>query len=105
MLQRTLLDHFYIISVFHSYSGLLVSYTGSSVTTPNIILLSILELVLGLDVYQFFLLNFAVISFRTSTRHNSPFKHRFIKKWVYGVMITIIWLVPSVMYTVLFEVI
>ena len=25
-----------------------------------------------------------------------PFKHRFIKKWVYGVIITIVWLVPSV---------
>ena len=65
----------------------------------DITLLSILELVLGLQVYQVFLLNLAVISLERVHATFRPFEHRFIKKWVYGVMIIIIWLLLSVMNT------
>ena len=71
---------------------------------PNITWLYILELVLGQDVYQVSLLNLAVISLERVHATIRPFKHRFIKKWVYGVMITIIWLVPSVTNSVIIEV-
>ena len=46
---------------------------------------SILELVLGQDVYQVSLLNLAVISLERVHATIRPFKHRFIKKWVNGV--------------------
>ena len=65
----------------------------------DITLLSILELVLGLQVYQVFPLNLAVISLERVHATFRPFEHRFIKKWVYGVMIIIIWLLLSVMNT------
>ena len=64
----------------------------------DITLLFILELVLGLQVYQVSLLNLAVISLERVHATFRPFKHRFIKKWVYGVIITIVWLVPSVIH-------
>ena len=62
----------------------------------DITLLFILKLVLGLQVYQVSLLNLAVISLERVHATFRPFKHRFIKKWVYGVIITIVWLVPTV---------
>ena len=57
----------------------------------------ILENVLGLQVYQVSLLNLAFISLERVHATFRPFKHRFIKKWVYGVIITVTWLVPAVM--------
>ena len=68
---------------------------------PDITWLLILENVLGLQVYQVSLLNLAVISLERVHATFRPFKHRFIKKWVYGVIITIIWLVPTVMNSIL----
>ena len=68
---------------------------------PYITWLHILENVLGLQVYQVSLLNLAVISLERVHATFRPFKHRFIKKWVYGVIITIIWLVPTVMNSIL----
>ena len=65
----------------------------------DITLLFILKLVLGLQVYQVSLLNLAVISLERVHATFRPFEHRFIKKWVYGVMIIIIWLLLSVMST------
>ena len=68
---------------------------------PGIPWLFILENILGLQVYQVSLLNLAVISLERVHATFRPFKHRFIKKWVYGVIITIIWLVPTVMNSIL----
>ena len=65
----------------------------------DITLLFILKLVLGLQVYQVSLLNLAVISLERVHATFRPFGHHFIKKWVYGVMIIIIWLLLSVMST------
>ena len=64
---------------------------------PDITWLLILEYVLGLRVDQFSLLNLAFISLERVHATFRPFKHRFIKKWVYGVIITVIWLVPAIM--------
>ena len=64
---------------------------------PDITWLLILEYVLGLRVDQFSLLNLALISLERVHATFRPFKHRFIKKWVYGVIIIVIWLVPAVM--------
>ena len=63
--------------------------------------LRMLETVLGFQVYQVSFLNLAVISLERVHATFRPFKHRFIKKWVYGVIITIIWLVPTVMNSIL----
>ena len=87
------------------YGPLMIERSGSfncdlwDYHRPNITLLFLLELVLGSQVYQVSLLNLAVISLERVHATFRPFKHRFIKKWVYGVIITIIWLVPSVMKT------
>ena len=43
------------------------------------------------------LLNLAFISLERTHATFSPFKHRFVKKWVYGVVIVVTWLVPVVM--------
>ena len=59
-----------------------------------------LETVLGVQVYQVSFLNLAVISLERVHTAFRPFKHRFIKKWVYGVIITVIWLVPTVMNSI-----
>ena len=67
----------------------------------DITLLFILKLVQGLQVYQVSLLNLAVISLERVHATFRPFEHRFIKKWVYGVMIIIIWLLLSVMSTLI----
>ena len=62
--------------------------------------LLMLETVLGVQVYQVSFLNLAVISLERVHATFRPFKHRFIKKWVYGVIITVIWLVPTVMNSI-----
>ena len=62
--------------------------------------LRMLETVLGVQVYQVSFLNLAVISLERVHATFRPFKHRFIKKWVYGVIIAVIWLVPTVMNSI-----
>ena len=59
-----------------------------------------LETVLGFQVYQVSFLNLAIISLERVHATFRPFKHRFVKKWVYGVVITVIWLVPTVMNSI-----
>ena len=87
------------------YGPLMIEWSGSfncdlwEYNRNDITLLFILELVLGLQVYQVSLLNLAVISLERVHATFRPFEHRFIKKWVYGVMIIIIWLLLSVMST------
>ena len=84
------------------YGPLMIEWSGSfncdlwDYHRPDVTLLLLLELVLGLQVYQVSLLNLAVISLERVHATFRPFKHRFIKKWVYGVIITIVWLVPTV---------
>ena len=43
------------------------------------------------------LLNLTFISLERTHATFCPFKHRFVKKWVYGVVIVVTWLVPVVM--------
>ena len=62
--------------------------------------LRMLETVLGFQVYQVSFLNLAIISLERVHATFRPFKHRFVKKWVYGVVITVIWLVPTVMNSI-----
>ena len=87
------------------YGPLMIERSGSfncdlwDYHRPNITLLFLLELVLGSQVYQVSLLNLAVISLERVHATFRPFEHRFIKKWVYGVMIIITWLLLSVMST------
>ena len=47
------------------------------------------------------LLNLAFISLERTHATFSPFKHRFVKKWVYGVVIVVTWLVPVVMISMM----
>ena len=43
------------------------------------------------------LTNIAVISLERTHETFRPFKHRVIKKWVYGVIIATVWVLPAVM--------
>ena len=47
------------------------------------------------------LLNLAFISLERTHATFCPFKHRFVKKWVYGVVIVVTWLVPVVMISMM----
>ena len=47
------------------------------------------------------LLNLAFISLERTHATFCPLKHRFVKKWVYGVVIVVTWLVPVVMISVI----
>ena len=47
------------------------------------------------------LLNLAFISLERTHATFCPLKHRFVKKWVYGVVIVVTWLVPVVMISML----
>ncbi|XP_022796652.1 rhodopsin-like [Stylophora pistillata] len=51
---------------------------------------------IGKNFPQISLFNLAFISLERAHATFRPFKHRFVKKWVYGVMITVVWLVPVV---------
>ena len=86
------------------YGPLMIEGSGSicdlwNYHRPNITWLLMVENVLGLQVYQVSLLNLPVISLERVHATFRPFKHRFIRKWVYGVIITVMWLVPVVMNT------
>ena len=48
------------------------------------------------------LLNLAFISLERTHATFCPLKHRFVKKWVYGVVIVVTWLVPVFMISVVF---
>ena len=47
------------------------------------------------------LLNLAFISLERTHATFCPLKHRFVKKWVYGVVIVVTWLVPVVMISMM----
>ena len=60
----------------------------------NRILFTVVELY---HIDKVSLLNLAFISLERTHATFSPFKHRFVKKWVYGVVIVVTWLVPVIM--------
>ena len=65
---------------------------------PNRIML-FLEALYHIDKVS--LLNLAFISLERTHATFCPFKHRFVKKWVYGVVIVVTWLVPVVMISMM----
>ena len=69
---------------------------------PDSIWLFVLERATGYNIDKVFLLNLAFISLERTHATFCPFKHRFVKKWIYGVVIAFTWLVPVVlMYLVI----
>ena len=65
--------------------------------SPDRIWLFVLERATGYNIDKVSLLNLAFISLERTHATFCPFKHRFVKKWVYGVVIVVTWLVPVVM--------
>ena len=65
---------------------------------PNRIML-FLEALYHIDKVS--LLNLAFISLERTHATFCPFKHRFVKKWVYGVVIVVTWLVPVIMISMM----
>ncbi|XP_022796675.1 trace amine-associated receptor 8b-like [Stylophora pistillata] len=82
---------------------LLIELFGSSFcdlwesVRPDSFWLLISEISLGHNIYKNSFLNLAFISLERAHATFRPFKHRFVEKWVYGVMISVTWLVPVVM--------
>ena len=61
---------------------------------PNRIMLFLVALY---HIDKVSLLNLAFIALERTHATFCPFKHRFVKKWVYGVVIVVTWLVPVIM--------
>ena len=59
--------------------------------------LYVLKRATGYHIDKVSLLNLAFISLERTHAIFCPFKHRSVKKWVYGVVIVVTWLVPVVM--------
>ena len=68
--------------------------------SPDRIWLFVLERATGYNIDKVSLLNLAFISLERTHATFCPFKHRSVKKWVYGVIITVTWLVPLVMISI-----
>ena len=64
---------------------------------PSSIWLLLLQLATGYHIDKVSLLNLTFISLERTHATFCPFKHRFVKKWVYGVVIVVTWLVPVIM--------
>ena len=56
----------------------------------------------GYNIDKVSLLNLAFISLERTHATFCPFKHRSVKKWVYGVVIAVTWLVPVVVMSLVF---
>ena len=69
---------------------------------PDSILLFVLGRATGYHTDKVSLLNLAFISLERTHATFCPFKHRSVKKWVYGVVITVTWLVPVVVMSLVF---
>ena len=65
---------------------------------PNRIMLFLVALY---HIDKVSLLKLAFISLERTHATFCPFKHRFVKKWVYGVVIVVTWLVPVVMISMM----
>ena len=64
---------------------------------PSSIWLLLLQLATGYHIDKVSLLNLTFISLERTHATFCPFKHRFVKKWIYGVVIAFTWLVPVVL--------
>ena len=64
---------------------------------PDSIWLFVLERATGYHIDKVSLLNLAFISLERTHATFCPFKHRSVKKWIYGVVIAFTWLVPVVL--------
>ena len=64
---------------------------------PDSILLFVLGRATGYHIDKVSLLNLAFISLERTHATFCPFKHRSVKKWIYGVVIAFTWLVPVVL--------
>ena len=69
---------------------------------PDSIWLFVLERATGYNIDKVSLLNLAFISLERTHATFCPFKHRSVKKWVYGVVIAVTWLVPVVVMSLVF---
>ena len=69
---------------------------------PSSIWFILLALATGFHIDKVSLLNLTFISLERTHATFCPFKHRFVKKWVYGVVIVVTWLVPVFMISVVF---
>ena len=64
---------------------------------PDSIWLLVLKDATGYSIDKVSLLNLAFIALERTHATFFPFKHRSVKKWVYGVVIIFSWLVPAIM--------
>ena len=64
---------------------------------PDSIWLFVLGRATGYNIDKVSLLNLAFISLERTHATFCPFKHRSVKKWIYGVVIAFTWLVPVVL--------
>ena len=69
---------------------------------PDSIWLFVLGRATGYHIDKVSLLNLAFISLERTHATFCPFKHRSVKKWVYGVVITVTWLFPVVVMSLVF---
>ena len=69
---------------------------------PDNIWLFVLGKATGYNIDKVSLLNLTFISLERTHATFCPFKHRSVKKWVYGVVITVTWLVPVVVMSLVF---
>ncbi|CAH3118124.1 unnamed protein product [Pocillopora meandrina] len=69
---------------------------------PDSILLFVLGRATGYNIDKVSLLNLAFISLERTHAIFCPFKHRSVKKWVYGVVIAVTWLFPVVVMSLLY---
>ena len=69
---------------------------------PDSIWLFVLGRATGYNIDKVSLLNLAFISLERTHATFCPFKHRSVKKWVYGVVITVTWLFPVVVMSLVF---
>ena len=79
--------------------GSLICHTWKN-NMPSSIWLILLALATGHHIDKVSLLNLTFISLERTHATFCPFKHRFVKKWVYGVVIVVTWLVPVFMISV-----
>lgn len=89
-----------------SVGPLFIVRTGSSrcdlwkYNWPDVDWINILTIHLGVVLPLLSFFNLAVISLERAHATFRPLKHRYIRKWVYGVLITATWLVPLAMHGV-----
>ena len=69
---------------------------------PDSIWLFVLGRATGYNIDKVSLLNLAFISLERTHATFCPFKHRSVKKWVYGVVIAFTWLFPVVVMSLVF---